>query len=329
MKRLVLSRPDRLGDVLITSSLLPALRAALPDTEIYWLAEEPFRCLFDAHSLLTGFLTKNSAAEAFQTLQPDAVVHFHPDKVVEEAAMVAKVPMRLGYRSSWFGSSLTQTVPDHRARGLKHEAVYAAALLQRLGLEIQPSKPCIHLSKESLARLQSKVSWSLASTNYVVINPTAHSPTLRWPWQRFLEVAQWLVREHHLVPVLTGFSTDDVDGQALQAALQETGIAHENLLGQLALDELAHLLHRARLLISRNTGTSHLAAAVDCPQVEIFGRFTGRYSVTRWQAQSPLSQRLVPDLVQSWWEPNPLYWSRCARGITVDQVCQAAALHLT
>jgi ADP-heptose:LPS heptosyltransferase len=325
MRRLVLSRPDRLGDVIITSSLLPSLRAALPETEIYWIAAEPYRCLFAGHPCLNGFFNGEEAGEALLRLKPEAIIHFHPNAALAQAALTALIPGRIGYRERGSDSWLTHAVEDHRAEGLCHEAAYAAALLNPLELALLPSKPCLHLASDSLARLQAKLSWDLASTNYAVLNPTAHSKTLRWPWRRFFDVGRNLASAHHLLPVLIGSPADDPDGLALHQAWQEAGLVHENLLGRLALDELAQLLRHARLLISRNTGPSHLAAAMDCPQIEIFGRYTGPYSVTRWQAQSELSQRLVPDLEPQWWEPKQRYWSRCAQAISVAQVNQAVA----
>jgi ADP-heptose:LPS heptosyltransferase len=326
MKRIILSRPDRIGDVIITSALLPKLKACLPESEIFLLAHGRMSGLFESHPLLAGFLPLANVPQTFHQLQADTIVHFQPDSLVSAAASQAGIAVRLGYRESFWTRHLTLAVPDDRPLGLMPEAAAAWQLLTALGLppwSQQDWHPSIALPEAVPATLPTRLPWPLESTPYFVINPTAHSPFLRWPWQRFLAVMEWLTKTCTAPLVLIGADGTDPAVMALHDAAKARQLPVVNLAGQLDLAELGWLLRGAKLLLSRNSGPSHLAAAVHCRQVEIFIRHTGRYSVTRWRALSARSVVVQPEIEPFFCEPNPSYWQRCAESISAERVCEA------
>lgn len=326
MKRIILSRPDRIGDVIITSALLPKLKGCLPESEIFLLAHGRMAGLFQEHPMLAGFLPLADLSHTFRELHASTIVHFQPDPIVSVAAQQAGIPRRLGYRESSWTHHLTVAVPDDRPLGHVHEAASSWKLLTALGLPPWPQqdwRPSIVLPDAAQDSLQDRMSWPLIEGEYLVVNPTAHSAVLRWPWQRFLEVMRWWHKTHSTLIILIGAQEEDPSLRALLAAAQTEHLPVVNLAGHLDLAELGWLLRGAKLLLSRNSGPSHLAAAVNCPQVEIFIRHTGRYSVTRWQALSEKSVVVQPEITPFFFEPNPSYWHRCADSISVERVCQA------
>ena len=109
-----------------------------------------------------------------------------------------------------------------------------------------------------------------------MINPTAFSLALRWPPERFISLARALREEFGRV-VMVAERADDPSVLEIRRRLSD-GVAGGwfiDLAGKTNLAELGWLLSHARLLISRNTGTAHLASAVGCPLVELV-RTAGR-----------------------------------------------------
>jgi ADP-heptose:LPS heptosyltransferase len=325
MRRIVLSRPDRLGDVIITSSLLPILRTAWPDCEFHWLVARPFHPLFVDHPYLAGLITREAAPERLVALRPEAILHFQPDSALASLTAACGIPQRVGYREKWWTRWLTAAIPDDRPLGLQHEARYGLELASQLfpvATPATPFKPCLSLSPASRDSLLQKLPAGINLVEYVAINPTAYSDYLRWPWESFMEVCRWLVQEQSLIPILISGEPQDPSVLALAQAMSSEKLPCLNLAGKLDLAELAWLLSGVKLHLARNTGTSHLAAAVDCPQVELFIRHQGRYSPTRWRSLSSRSIPIVPEVAQSLLEPNPAYWSRCAQSISAEKVCR-------
>src|ERR1017187_7523610 len=78
--RLLIARPDRVGDVIISTSCLAPVRKAFPRGTIYFLAAERMRPLLENHPDLTGFISDEAQ---IARLMPDAIIHPHrvPSKI--------------------------------------------------------------------------------------------------------------------------------------------------------------------------------------------------------------------------------------------------------
>jgi ADP-heptose:LPS heptosyltransferase len=311
--RLVVVRPDRVGDVIISTSCIAAIRRAFPQGELHFCAAEQMRPLLEGHPELTGFI---SAPEQIGKLHADVVVHLHPDKACYRAAHEVGVPARIGYRARFLNRHLTHAVDDRRSDGIKHEAEYNFDLLQAIGVS-RPAAlaPNVHLSESARDSLRAKLPWPLESMPFAVLNPSAHSRVARWPVESFLRLAKQLQDALGLLPVIIGADVDD----SIPAGA--TGIL--NLAGQTNLAELGWLLKHARVLVTRDTGPSHLAAAVGCPVVVIFGRTAPLYGPTRW---CPLTEKAVivaRSLSRRPLEGRDAHWRRCYAAISVDEVYAA------
>jgi ADP-heptose:LPS heptosyltransferase len=102
----------------------------------------------------------------------------------------------------------------------------------------------------------------------VVVHPGAASAGRRWPSDRFAAVARLLAADGHRV-VLSG--SRDEAGLA-EDVRRRAGLPHEAVLaGRTDLAELAALVASARLVVSGDTGTAHLASAYRRPSVLLFG----------------------------------------------------------
>jgi len=314
--RLLVVRPDRVGDAIISSSCIRPIRESFPRGTLYFYAAERMRPLFDGHPDLDGFL---SDPTQLASLKFDAVVHLHPDKACYLSAHRANVPIRIGYRQRLLSRYLTHSLPDQRADGVKHEASYNFDLIRLLGVpQPEPFNPNVYLPEASLQSLAAKLPWQLESTRFAVLNPSAHSTVARWPVEYFLQLADWMHQELGLETVVIG-----ADGRDSIPNKKET---HLNLAGKTDLGELGWLLKHARVLVTRDTGPSHLAAATGCPVVVIFGRTAPLYGPTRWRPLTDKAVIIAKSAPRKRWESRDNHWRRCFAAISVEEV-QAAVHH--
>ena len=89
----------------------------------------------------------------------------------------------------------------------------------------------------------------------------------RWPPERFAAAADRIASEHQLTPLLFGAPSERELGQRIAGLMQQP---HINLVGKTSLAELTALLKRCRFLITNDTGSMHIATAVDTPSVALF-----------------------------------------------------------
>lgn len=119
---------------------------------------------------------------------------------------------------------------------------------------------------------------------YVVVHTGARDARRRWPTHRFAAVADAVAQLGYEV-LLTGTSQDCECVHRTQAAMSEAAL---DLAGQLSLGGMAALIAGARLLVSNDTGPSHLAAAVGAPSVVVM-TLPDPACAGRW---APLNARL-------------------------------------
>ena len=342
---LLLCRPDRVGDVIIATSCLGPLHAQNPGQPLVFVAREIMRPLLDGHPLLAGFVGLPSASDAaaqrrlandLRRWDAAAFVALHPDAVCQRAARTAAIPRRIGYQHGFLPDrTLTDRVPDRRDTDGRHEAEHNFDLLAPLGVHPPAGglRPQVGLSeswRRSLRVRLAAAGWedfdADGGSPYAVVNPAAFAHDLRWPAEHFAWIARELLASGHVERVV--LVADGVNDPSIHQIRRLLGPGVPGLIdlsGATNLAELGWLLRFARVLVSRNTGTTHLAAAVGCPTVELFGRLEPRYGAARWQA---LGERVevvtCPPLVRRWNEAQRAFWQRGHAAIPREDVLAAA-----
>ena len=140
------------------------------------------------------------------------------------------------------------------------------ALAGRIGAEGDgddaPWFPVADIERAALAALDP----ALAGENLAVLHPGASDPARRWSPQRFAAVADRLAAEGLRV-VLTGTANEAEIVAQVAAAMAAPAI---DLCGRTRLGEMAALVERARIVVTNDTGTAHLCAALRARSVTIF-----------------------------------------------------------
>lgn len=101
---------------------------------------------------------------------------------------------------------------------------------------------------------------------YAVVHAGASDPRRRWPADRFASVANTLAQQG-LAVVLTGTANE---AEVTAQVAQTMSVPPLNLCGQTTLGQAAALIEGAEIVVTNDTGTSHLAAALRTPSVVIF-----------------------------------------------------------
>lgn len=158
-----------------------------------------------------------------------------------------------------------------------------------------------------------------ADRPWIGIHSGARPPARRWPVEYFAMVGDTLARRFSAQILLTGSADEEMTAAEVMRTMKMPAI---NLAGQTSLGGLAALLSKLDLFISNDTGPAHIAEAVDCPGVTIFGPAEFK----RW---APLDttrhialRQPVPCSPCSFWE-CPID-HRCLRWLYPSRVIHAA-----
>ncbi len=296
--RLLLIRPDHLGDLLFCTPALRQLRQTQPQAHLTalvgpWgepvLAHNP--CLDQILSLdFAGFSRrpKPSPWQPYSLLRHQAqrlrgrfdaayVLRFDHWWGALLAAL-AGIPRRVGYAVPEVAPFLTH---PHPYRPGRHEVIQNLALVSDLASPATHPTPLRsgdwrHAPRNTPPPLEFRpgdaaLHWSqehFGNTAPIAIHPGAGAPVKLWRPAGWAAVADALTRASGAPIILTG----SVSERALcQAVAEKMSRPAHTLAGQTDLDQLAALFGRCRLVLGPDSGPLHLATAVGTPTVGLYG----------------------------------------------------------
>jgi len=290
-ERILIVKLSALGDVVQTLAFAEAIHGLWPQARVDWLVEEASSDLLAGHPVLDRVIVSRrktwlgrggggpgrrlaeigSFLKELRSRPYDLVVDLQGLFKSGILTRLARSPVRLGFEGSrefsWLfvNERLPAYDPD------RHAVERYLDVARSLGADVQEPVFRLALGPAEVARVDDL----LAATGVtdrrgplVVVHPEALWPTKRWSPRNFAAVCDGLVREWDARVVLTGAPADadraeEIIGQTLKPPA--------NLVGRTGLRELAELLRRAAVVVSPDTGTMHLAAAVGTPVVALFG----------------------------------------------------------
>lgn len=302
IKTLLITRTDRIGDLVLSTPVFEALRKKFPNARIYALvlpatrdivAGNPFIdevLIYDKRGKHKSMLSSFFFAQSLRRLNIDCAIHLHPTNRVHLLSWTAGIPIRIGYdaKTSYL---LTHRIPSRKHEGGRHESEYNFDLLKLLDIPqpeiIQPLFTVDDVSEKQLAGILEK--HGLGQGEYIVLSPSASCRSKIWPAASFATLADRLWKKTGKHIVLVGSEGDRDIISRVADAMQSPMI---NLAGALSLKLLAALFKKATLLISNDSGPAHVAAALDIPVVSLFGRNDSGLAPSRWRPLGKKSRYL-------------------------------------
>lgn len=233
------------------------------------------------------------------------------------------IPRRLGYKGDHRGWLLTNRVEREDGLLRRHRMYYYLHLIERLGDFPPPPLPTLRTDAEMEGWTDRFLDQHGISGRLVIgLNPGAtYGEAKCWPPDRFVKLGKRLIKDDGASLVVFG-SPRDAERRLCAEIAQEIGPGCIDLSGQTSLLQLASLLRRCRLLVTNDTGTMHVAAAVGTKVVAIFGPTDptttsplgeGHIIVRKEAACIPCLKRVCP------------IDHRCMRLVEVDDVYEAIA----
>ena len=294
IRRMLLVRPDHLGDVLFMTPALRLLRSHLPDAHITCLVGPWSRAVLDNNKNIDELITwdfpwfnrrmKASIAEPYTVLRDlarslqyssyDAVINFRFDFWWGALAFyLAGIPQRIGYDIADCSPFLTHKFPYVRGR---HEVEQNIGLVEQFLCLAEDTKQSNHGSLEfAVAEADEKFvadylfAKGIREGDLLVgLHPGTGSPSKQWDVERFAKVGDELAQKQGCIIVVTGSLAER--GLATEIANRVNGKCIVAA-GDTALGQLAAILRRCQLVIGVDSGAMHLAVAVGTPTVHLFG----------------------------------------------------------
>ncbi len=288
----MISRTDRIGDVLLSTPVIKALRTNFPQSYIAMMVRPYARdivlgnpyldeiIIYDKYGAQRRFLDSIKFALALRKKKFDLALILHPTNRAHLLAFLAGINQRIGFKKK-MGFLLTDSIEHKKQQGQKHELEYTLDIVRLLGIEPQDKDLFMPIRKDSEIYIEEFLAKQAVQKGekMIAVHPAASCPSKIWPVDRFAYVADRLFAEFKLKTVIIA-GPDDVDiGRGL---LRQLHCPYIDATGRTTVSQLASLLRRCSLLVSNDSGPVHLATAVGLPVVAIFGRSQPGLGPWRW-----------------------------------------------
>jgi len=280
-----------IGDVVQSLPFLEALRNGFPKANIDWVVEEDSSEVVVGHPALNrvilsrrkswqGRLTKTANLSSvvremvgflteLRSVEYDLVIDLQG--LLKSGVLVglSKGKRKIGMGGSREGATLflnERRIPVDYGR---HAIDRYLSVAETIGCDADRAGgriPYSDADKLSVERILDR--YEIQDETLVAINPMARWPTKLWDTERFAVLATRIREELGCQIVFTGSSGDD---PVIRRIMGTMPVAPVNLAGKTSLRELAYFYTRCRLLVTTDTGPMHVAAAMGCPVVALFG----------------------------------------------------------
>lgn len=343
--RILLIRPDHLGDVLLTTPALRALKQARPYTELHllvgpWSAQVltgldevdvvltlPFPGFQrdDSQTLYSPYVQLARSARRLRLIGYRSAVILRPDHWWGAAlAYLAGIPERIGYDLPDVAPFLTHLVSplgDHAIRQNLHVVEKWTGKLPDEAIEY-------HIPVDS-ADVDYVIDylrhWEINPENRLIcIHPGSGTWVKLWQPEKWASVADTLAEQLDGQVVFTGGEKERALVQGIAAQMRHRPCI---MVGDTRVEQLAALYSRASVVIGPDSGPLHLAAAVGAPTVALFGPADPQ----EFRPWGPSDRHFVitteigcrPCRILDWGDDSAEYHP-CVREITIGQVLNAA-----
>ena len=326
IRKILVRSTNWIGDAVMTTPALGAIRAAFPSSEIVLAANSVVSELMTPHPFCDRVIIydKNGPHRGLRGFGKfcrligrerfDLAILFQ--NAIEAAIMarLAHIGTRAGYNTDGRGILLTHEIPVTKEARRLHHTQYYMNMLAKLGISPAEQKLRLQCTDEEKRWAQSL----LGPGRWAAINPgAAYGSAKRWYPERFAQVADALASEPGYGSVLVGGRGETGIGSEIESLMRSKPL---NLIGGTSVRQLMAVLASVDLVITNDSGPMHVAAAFDRPIVALFGP-------TDHTTTSPLCPRFI--LVRREVECAPCLKRqcptdhRCMAGISVNDVLSA------
>jgi heptosyltransferase-3 len=332
VRRVLVVRLRSIGDTVLATASLDALRRFLPDAQIDVLLESWVAPVLEGFDAVDNVITvergstrsRASVARRLRSARYDVAYNLHGGTTATLLTRATGARHRVGYASYQYNRLYNHAAPPSSTlwgSEKTHSAEQQLALLGWTGVPVS-DRPRMRLVVTDKAAASVGQKLSAAGVDdakpLALMHPAAAFETKRWAAANFARVADNLAAQGFNV-----IATAAPNERQVVAELAEKSSARMTAFTDLSLPEVTALAARSRLFVGNDSGIAHIAAATRTPSVVIFGSS----NVAHWQPWATAPALVVREELPC--QPCPGYTCaefdapECIRRVKVERVLAA------
>lgn len=277
--KVLVVRLRSIGDTVLSTASLIALRRFLPNARIDILLEDWVAPLLDGFPAVNNVLSaSNVVKERFRLARKirktkyDIAINLHGGTTAGFFVRASGAKYRIGYENYQYNflyNHRLSSASDYWKKEKTHSAEQQLALLGFAGVPVDDRpKTRLNVTDDARKTVNDKlISRGIdGNAKLALIHPAAAFSTKQWATKNFAKVCDYLSdKDIHPVAVATGKEN------AVLQRLEKLADSPLSSFDDLSLPEITALAARSRIFVGNDSGIAHIAAAVGTPSIVIFG----------------------------------------------------------
>jgi len=294
IKNILIIRLRRMGDNIMTTPAITALKENFPKASLTYVVEEPFREVVEGNPYLDGIIVlprKQKSKDLVKSIKQirktkyDVLIDLFGGPKAAWITLFTRARLKIGYAVKYKSFIYHRRISRSPRKGFIHSVENHINLVRALGKEVNPIPPLFipEASREEKGKISRFIkNHSLENFNVIVFHIGAGSRFRDWGLNNMIGLTSKINQKPDLRIVLVGDSKDQIRAEQI---IKETSAPIYSLTGKLGLKELRELIIQADLFVGPDSGPMHLAASTPTPIVAYFGpTLPARFSPWRGDA---------------------------------------------
>lgn len=279
VQRVLVIRLRSIGDTVLSTPSLFALKRFLPHAQVDILVEDWVAPLLENHPHIDnvieierggGVVARMKVAQELRSERYDVVYNLHGGTTATFLTRATGARHRVGFKTYQYAKLHTELVPSPLllwGQQKTHSVEQQLALLGWTGVPVSDRpRTRLGIAPEAAGSvIKHLTAAGLAESKIALIHPAAAFATKRWAAENFARVAEYL-SERGYAPIAVAAPNE---AEIVSELVNQSRVGILTL--GLSLPEVTVLAARSQIFVGNDSGIAHIAAAVGTPSVVIFG----------------------------------------------------------
>jgi len=278
VRRVLVVKLRSIGDTVLSTPSLIALRRFLPDAQIDILLEDWVAPVLDGFDVVDNVISVGkSSTERLKTgwklhgRKYDVAINLHGGTTATMFVRASGAPARIGYsyyQYPFLYNHLLSSASDYWKQEKTHSAEQQLALLGFVGIPVEDRPKTLLVADErSIDSIKERhPEFEISDRKFALLHPSTAFFTKQWPTENFARTAEFLAGKGlHVIAVGSKSENKVLDD------LKRLSTVPVTTFDDLSLPEITALASRAGVFVGNDSGIAHIAAAVGTPSVVVFG----------------------------------------------------------
>jgi len=324
--RILISRTDRLGDLILALPFAETMKMRYPDCKIEVMSSLYASPILENNKridnivrvqqdqLVSSRLYKKDLLNKIKEAGYKCVVALYPERHICQLFYKADIPHRIGTAGRFHSVYFNHHLFHKRKENKKHESEYNLDFLKFFKDGETVKTPVMYPLEKELKNARRILGGAGVEDRFVVLHPGSGGSAECWPFDKFVQLYSLLTRAG-LNIIMSG---TDSEGEKIDNLEKQLGVRVNKITGQTDLRTLTAVLSQASTVVANSTGPLHLAVAVG---TRVVGLYPSKKAMSpvRWGPLGEGHRLITPAQTECHCPPRQC---RCMETITPEDVAR-------